>query len=160
MVRMSINSSMTALADAVRNKTGLSVKMNVQEISDNLVAWYESSEDDITSAVVSGIIARSLTSIELPKSITRIGDYAFYSYDTLTSVTIPNSVTSIGSNTFSYCTSLESVTIPEGVTSIANSVFSGCKSLKTIYCRFSEGSVSGAPWGAPSSTEIVYDYTG
>ena len=39
------------------------------------------------------------TNIEIPMSVTHIGDYAFYGYRSLTSVTVPTSMTSIGT----YC---------------------------------------------------------
>ena len=46
---------------------------------------------------------------------------------------IPNSVTSIGERAFYYCTSLTSVTIPDSVTSIGKEAFYSCTSLKDIY---------------------------
>ncbi|MBO7134916.1 MAG: leucine-rich repeat protein, partial [Bacteroidales bacterium] len=47
------------------------------------------------------------TDVEIPNSVTSIGDYAFYRCDSLSSITIPNSVTSIGNRVFSYCSGLE-----------------------------------------------------
>jgi len=49
------------------------------------------------------------------KSVTSIGDYAFWLCSSLTSVTIPNSVTNIGASAFSGCNGLTSVTIPQYV---------------------------------------------
>ena len=56
-----------------------------------------------------GVIAGPYT---IPKSVTSIGDSAFYGCSSLTSVTIGTNVTSIGADAFSGCTSLTSVTIP------------------------------------------------
>ena len=54
----------------------------------------------------------SLTSIEIPNSVTSIGNSAFYSCSGLKSVTIGNSVTSIGNHAFYDCSGLNSVHIP------------------------------------------------
>ncbi|MBR5438986.1 MAG: leucine-rich repeat domain-containing protein [Clostridia bacterium] len=74
----------------------------------------------------------SLTSIEIPNSVTSIGNSAFYNCDSLTSVTIGNGVTSIGDNAFYYCTSLTSITIPNSVTSIGSCAFENCDSLTSV----------------------------
>ena len=56
---------------------------------------------------------RGLTSIEIPNSVTSIGDYAFSSCTGLTSIEIPNSVTSIGSSAFYSCSGLTAVHISD-----------------------------------------------
>ena len=100
----------------------------------------------------------SLASVTIPEGVTTIGSYAFSGCTNLASVTIPEGVTTIGDSAFSGCTSLASVTIPEGVTTIGSYAFSNMPADSHIYCGFSEGDVSGAPWGATNAT-IVYDYT-
>ena len=74
----------------------------------------------------------SITSVNIPNSITSIGNAAFYNCSGLTSVTIPNSVTSIGESAFDGCSGLASVTIPNSVTSIGNSAFYNCSGLSSI----------------------------
>ena len=73
-----------------------------------------------------------LKSIEIPNSVISIGSHSFYYCSSLTSVTIPNSVTSIGYFAFNSCGSLTSITIPESVTSIGNRAFEYCSSLTNI----------------------------
>ena len=73
-----------------------------------------------------------LTSITIPNGVTSIGYYAFCNCARLTSITIPNSVTSIGNSAFEDCSRLTSITIPDSVTSIGDYVFSGCESLTAI----------------------------
>ena len=79
----------------------------------------------------------SVISIDIPsaidgKSVTSIGNNAFYSCKNLVNVTIPDSITSIGNNAFEYCASLKSVLIPGSVTSIGNAAFNRCESLMNI----------------------------
>ena len=66
------------------------------------------------------------------KTVTSIGERAFYYCEGLTTITIPDSVTSIGKYAFSQCRSLTSVTIGAGVTSIGNGALYGCKSLDVV----------------------------
>ena len=74
----------------------------------------------------------SLTSIEIPNSVTWIGFRAFSGCSSLTSIKIPNSVTYIENDAFSGCDSLTSVVIGNSVTSIGDSAFSDCDSLTSI----------------------------
>ena len=73
-----------------------------------------------------------LTSVNIPNSVTTIGDSAFYCCAYLTSITIPNSVTTIGDNAFYYCVSLTSVTIPNSVTTIEGEAFRDCTNLQKV----------------------------
>ena len=75
---------------------------------------------------------KSLTSIDIPNDVAEIGDYAFSNCTNLVSIGMPNSVTKIGSSTFSYCKSLTSIDIPNGVTEIESATFLGCTSLASI----------------------------
>lgn len=67
----------------------------------------------------------SLTSINIPNSVTSINSYAFYDCTGLTSVTIPNLVTNIKDYAFSGCTNLSSIIVPNSVTSIGAHAFDG-----------------------------------
>lgn len=73
-----------------------------------------------------------LKSINIPNSVTSIGNSAFYGCISLNSVTIPNSVTNIQTYAFQNCKGLTSFIIGNSVTYISNTVFYGCNSLKKI----------------------------
>ena len=73
-----------------------------------------------------------LTELEIPSTITSIGNYQFYGFNNLTNITIPKSVTRIGRDAFSYCSSLTSIKLPETITSIGEAVFSSCTALTSI----------------------------
>lgn len=106
---------------------------NMQKISNKTIT--ELNEDlfkDIISIRNNAFYnCTSLTSINLPSSLTRIGNNAFQGCTSLASVNLPSSLTSIGSNAFDN-TGLTSVTIPSGMPYNAFSVFRNCKNLKSV----------------------------
>ncbi len=96
-----------------------------------------------------------VTEIEIPNTITQIGDDQFSGFENVTSITIPEGVTSIGSSAFYGCSSLTSINIPEGVTSIGSSTFYGCSSLTSINIPKSVTSIGdSAFYGCSSLTSI------
>lgn len=68
----------------------------------------------------------NLTDVNIPDSVTRLGECSFFQCRSLNDVTIPNSVTSIEKNAFGQCIVLADVTISNGLTSIEDFVFYNC----------------------------------
>ena len=85
----------------------------------------------------------NVTSVEIPNGVTSIGQYAFYECSDLTSITIPNRVTSIGEFAFRECSSLTSITISNSVTTIGEYAFFGCSSLESITLPFVGNKLNG-----------------
>lgn len=75
------------------------------------------------------------TSVVIPNSVKRIGEYAFGYCTNLESVTIPDGVTHIGKRAFYSCSNLASVTIPQSVTHMGTRVFADCTKLVAILCE-------------------------
>ena len=75
----------------------------------------------------------SIVEVELPASLTSIGNYAFTN-TRISSVNIPANVTEIGEHAFHGCTSLTSVTFAKRTEALLIKVwsFAGCAALKTI----------------------------
>ena len=86
---------------------------------------------------------RSLSSIDIPDSVTSIGDDCFSGCTVLTSVDIPSGVTELPDYCFSYCRSLSSVTIPDSVTSLGSYCFYHCYSLSSVTIPDSVTSIGG-----------------
>ncbi len=68
----------------------------------------------------------SLTGLQLPEGITKIGSSALYNRTGITSFVIPNSVTELGAACVYGCTQLASLTIGTGVTTIPNYFYGKC----------------------------------
>ena len=103
-----------------------------------------------------------LTSVTIPNSVTIIRDYAFSGCRGLTSVTIPNSVTSIGAYAFWSCHSLMRVTIPNGITSIGCGAFLSCTILESVVFKGKTieqvKTMDHYPWGITDESVIHIEH--
>ena len=72
-----------------------------------------------------------LTSISLPASLTEIGNQAFRGCTGLTSIDLSGctSLTTINSGAFKKCTGLTSISLPASLTEIGNQAFDDCAGL-------------------------------
>ena len=78
---------------------------------------------------------RNLSSINIPSSVTSLGDQCFYYCSKLKSVDIPSSVTSLGNCCFSDYSGLKSINIPSSVTSLGKYCFESCSKLDSFSCH-------------------------
>ena len=74
----------------------------------------------------------SLESVQIPNSVTTIGECAFEGCSGLKGVDIPDSVTTIEYGAFSNCDGLTGVVLPNSVTCLSPAVFSDCDNLKSV----------------------------
>ena len=97
---------------------------------------YEYAKVTFGADVVSNVYADGKGVITFDGKVTAIADMAFTASYTdserLTSINIPDSVTEIGQDAFDGCADLAEVVLHEGVTAINLFAFSGCVSLTEI----------------------------
>lgn len=74
---------------------------------------------------------QNLTAIALPSTLKTIGSMTFNT-TALTTINIPESVTSVGEKAFGNSASLAEVTIPGNIKTISEGMFTACRGLKTI----------------------------
>lgn len=89
----------------------------------------------ITSISERAFFNASIKKVNVPNSVTSIGNKAFQGCKVLTDITIPDSVTTIGEWAFYGCNDLASVTIGNSTTTIGNNAFARCRILTSVYCK-------------------------
>lgn len=72
-----------------------------------------------------------ITTVKIPQTVQKIGDYAFYGMSSLQTVLFMGTpqLTEIGEGAFCKCSSLQSIYLPSGISTIPSGAFLGCRSL-------------------------------
>ena len=142
---MSINTAMTAIADAIRARTGGTDALSLADMPGAIGAIPDMKE------LLISVIERTVTEIDIPEGTTKLVYSCLSGCTNLTVVGIPSTVTSIGIHSFRNCSSLQSIDIPSSVTSIDTQAFNG-SGITQITVHKVQDSISGAPWGATNAT--------
>jgi hypothetical protein len=103
--------------------------------------------------------AISLTTIEIPNSVTSISTNAFYGTTNLTTVTFEadSQLISIGGSVFGYAISLTTIVIPNSVTSIGSYCFTHATALTSIIIPSSVGAIGSFAFNYDSSLTIYVE---
>ena len=129
--------------------------------SDGLQLNYDELENGTIG--ITKFVDSTSTDIELPavidgKSVTSIGEGAFWNCTSLTSITIPDSVTSIEDSAFDGCSSLTNIVFSDNLTNIGKEAFSNCYNLTSINIPKNVTSIGeNAFYSCSSVTEITVD---
>ena len=103
------------------------------------------------------LLSRCVTSVNIPESVTSLGNYCFQNCQSLSEIAIPDSVTSIGQYCFHFCTSLTDITIPKFVTSLGNGCFNTCSKLTSVTCKATTPPTLGSSaFDFTHSTIVIY----
>lgn len=97
--------------------------------------WLELKQQKDPIVVVNGILidgSKCIGKVEIPDTVTCIGEGAFYQNVNMTSINIPDSVTTIKSSAFQSCEELKTVRMTDSVITIEEKAFSWCKKLENI----------------------------
>ena len=89
-----------------------------------------------------------ITELEIPNSVTIIGNYSFTDCIGLKSVTIPNSVKRIGDNAFFGCNNLTAIHLSKGLKSIGDFAFMNAKNYLKFICQMESNVLATLHFGA------------
>lgn len=96
---------------------------------------------------------QEISTLEIPSSVTKIGDYAFHRCSSLTTLNLPSNVTSIGYRAFSECSDLKSVDLPSSITNIGDYVFFYCENLSKVNLPSEITAISNGAFGGVQQFE-------
>lgn len=128
-----------------------------EELSGALVVPEEYNGKPVVSIADWGFYGcKSLTSVEIPNSVTSIGGNAFFWCENIASANIPDKVRAVSDLMFAYCRSLTSITIPNSVESIGVGAFNGCENLVSVVMGSSVAQIDAQVFdNCPSLMDIV-----
>jgi len=155
--------------DSCESLTSITIPENVKKLGgycfahcNNLDTIYynaiNASETNVFSeAGVPPPFSGSGLHLYIGSNVKALPDYVFRSMTNVESLTLPEGLESIGVFAFQN-DKFTSIEIPSSVISIGDSAFYKCTNLATITIRKSnDGSLTGAPWGAPDTTTVIWE---
>ena len=130
---LSIPSTIKSIGEFAFIDCGNSMTVNIADLG----AWCQMELGNIHSSPLSSagkvlVCDVETTDIQIPNTVTSIGNYTFYQCRTINTLSIPGSVTTIGSSAFEDCTGLTSISLSYGNTYIGGSTFEGCTGLTEV----------------------------
>lgn len=156
-------SSFSDLANWLRNNTSSSYWVDIGDTVGPITpagplptlvsARFVGRNMTIYGGVFSGY-APNLAVLDTGDYMEQINDSFCNGCSSLANVRIGTAVKSIGHYAFANCTALTSIDIPSNVETIDSEAFSDSSNLTTITINKSEGSITGAPWGATNATVV------
>ena len=102
-------------------------------------------------------VKKCIKEVNIPTTVTSLGQSCFENCSSLTGISIPDSVTSLGNSCFGDCSGLTSVTIPEYVTSLGNWCFAYSPRLASVTCKATTPpTLGGLAFYQTHSTMVIY----
>lgn len=106
---MALTNKITAIANAIRNKTGETGTMTLDQMPTKIASIPTTTVTGTNkTAEIASKTVTEITETDLA-GISAIGDSAFYKCNKLTTVSLPRPLITIGSNAFESCTALTTI---------------------------------------------------
>lgn len=98
---------------------------------------------------------KSLSAFEIPEAVSKIEEYAFYGCSSIAEMLLPSSVSEIGDAAFAGCASLEEITLSDRTGAIGHLAFSECTSLKSIILPANTKSIGNSVFAGCAALENI-----
>jgi hypothetical protein len=118
-----VNNDVVSLIKVLGNPDSVAVPMIISHLDDVYM---------VKSISSNAFADTDISVVEIPITVTDIGDNAFANCTWLTAVRFSSSVKNIGKGVFSGCTSLKTITLPGKLSSIGENLFANCTALTTV----------------------------
>lgn len=130
---MALTDKLGAIGAAIRSKTGKTDLLTLEEMPAEIEGIMSGASGDIDTflSAIEGIEPFSISAADI-YGITALRECAFMYCDNITAIDIPATVTTLGNRIFMQCTNLESITIPSSVKQISQNLCYGCSSLVSV----------------------------
>ena len=154
---MSVHSKMTAIADAIRGKTGGTNPLTLDQMA-TAIAEIQTGGGGGDNTLLESIVMGTATSVSLGEQVTTIKDHLFENVTTLKEFDFSH-IQAIRTEAFKGCTGLTDIYLPAIVknTNHGSRAFQGCTSLKRVSLPIMTGWYSAAGgWfsGCSSLTDV------
>lgn len=94
-----------------------------------------SSKDGVPVVMISNYAfedCSKITQVNIPESVTKVGDNAFESCTSLQKVVFTGTSCTVGTAAFKYCSALTEITLPSALKNIPDEAFYGCTALASL----------------------------
>lgn len=130
---LSIPSTIKSIGEYAFIDCGSSMTVNIADLG----AWCQMElgnehASPLSSAGKVLVCDVETTDINIPNTVSSIGNYTFYQCREIKTLSVPGSVSAIGSSAFEDCTGLTSISLSYGNTYIGGSTFEGCTGLTEL----------------------------
>lgn len=163
-----VNEKMTAIADAIRSKTGKEDKLTLDDMANEIEGLSSNEIVQLEDGLITECANNNVTSIRkncfkdwvfLEKvsfpNASSVDDSSFNGCVALKEIYMPN-LTRCAITAFQSCQSLETIDFPRCVEGSTQSAFAGCKSLKHINLPLVKILYSGTFSGCSSLEEVFF----
>lgn len=110
---------------------------------------------DVTAIAPRAFWNSAVTEVQIPNSITMIGDAAFADAEDLTGITLPLGLTAV-SRYMLAGTAITSIVLPEGVTDVGLGAFEDCTQLRTAFLPMTLQRIGDRAFGYCSLLNEIY----